>query len=96
MSGSKCKSSGVVAGTAKKRQAIMMETKVKIIERVERREKMVDVTRSYNMNRSTISTILKNKDKIMEHVKSAVPKMSTIVSKKRGKVMEEMEKLLRV
>ena len=33
---------------------------------------MVDVAH-YNMNHSTISTILKKKDKIMEHVKSAVP-----------------------
>ena len=49
---------------------------------------------SYNMNRSTIGKILKNK--IMEHVKSAVPTMSTIISKKCGKVMEEMEKLLSV
>ena len=35
MSGSKHKSSSEVAGTAKKRQVIMMETKVIIIERVE-------------------------------------------------------------
>ena len=40
MSGSKCKSSGDVAGTAKRIQVIMMETKVKIIERVEQTEKM--------------------------------------------------------
>ena len=40
--------------------------------------------------------ILKNKDKIMEHVKSTVPRMSAILSKKHGKVMEEMEKLLSV
>ena len=93
MSRSKRKSSGDVARTAKKRQAITMETKVKIIERVERGEKMVDVAHSYNMNHSTIGTILKNEDKIMEHVKSAVPMMSTIISKKRGK---EMEKLLSV
>ena len=96
MSGSKRKSSGDVAGTAKKRQAIMMEAKVKIIERVERGEKMVDVTRSYNMSHLTIGTILENKDKIMEHVRSAVPVMSTIISKKCVKVMEEMEKLLSV
>ena len=70
--------------------------KVKITERAERGEKMVDVTRSYNMNHSTIGMILKNKDKIMDHVKSAVPMMSTIISKKCGKVLEEMEKLLRV
>ncbi|XP_057575413.1 tigger transposable element-derived protein 1-like isoform X2 [Hippopotamus amphibius kiboko] len=96
MSGSKRKSSGDVAGTAKKRHAITMETKVKIIERVERGEKMVDVAQSYNLNRSTIGSIVKNKDKIMEHVKSAMPMTSTIITKKRGKVMEEMEKLLSV
>ncbi|XP_069397046.1 tigger transposable element-derived protein 1-like [Delphinus delphis] len=57
---------------------------------------MVDVACSYNMNCSTIGTTLKNKDKIMEHVKSGVPTMSTIISEKCGKVMEEMEKLLSV
>ena len=96
MSGSKRKSSSDVAGTAKKHQGITMETKVKIIERVERGGKMIDIARSYNMNSSTISTLLKNKDKIMEHVKSAVLMTSTIISKKHGKVMEEMEKLLSV
>ncbi|XP_066895622.1 putative CENPB DNA-binding domain-containing protein 1 [Kogia breviceps] len=96
MSGSKCKGSGDVAGTAKKLQSITMETEVKIIERVEQGENMVDVTCYYNMNYPTISTILKNKDKIMEHVKSAVLMMSTIISKKHGKVMEELEKLLTV
>ena len=34
------------------------------------------------MNHSTIGTILKNRDKIMEHVKFAVLVLSTIVSKK--------------
>ena len=57
---------------------------------------MADIAHSHNMNRSTISPILKNKDKIMEHVKSAVPMMSTIISKKRGNVMEEVEKLASV
>ena len=41
MSRSKPKSSGDVAGTAKKWQAIMMETKVKIIERAERQKEEV-------------------------------------------------------
>ena len=93
MSGSKHKISGDVAGTAKKRQMLTMETKLKIIKRVERGEKMVDVTCPYNMNCSAIGTILKNKDKIVEHVKSAVPMMPTVISKKHGTVMEEMEKL---
>ncbi|TEA24153.1 hypothetical protein DBR06_SOUSAS2610109, partial [Sousa chinensis] len=48
----------------KKRQAITMETKVNIIERVERGEKMADVTCSYNMTHSTICSVVKNKDKI--------------------------------
>ena len=33
---------------------------------------MVDVACSYNMNHSSIGPILKNMEKIMEHVKSAV------------------------
>ena len=73
-----------------------MEAKVKMIERVEQGEKMVDVAHSYNVYCSTTGVILKNKDKIMECVKFAVPIMLTIISKKRGKVMEEMEKLLSV
>lgn len=55
---------------------------------MEQGKKMVDISHSYNMNHSTISgTILRNKDKIMEHVKSAVPIMLTI--SKRGKSGDE-------
>ena len=41
---------------------------------------MLDVVCSYNMNRSTISMILKNKDNTMKCVMSAVLMMSTIIS----------------
>ena len=51
---------------------------------------MVAVT-PYNMN---CLVILKNKDKIMEHMKPIVLMMSAIILKKCGKVMEAMEKLL--
>ena len=54
---------------------------------------MVDVTPPYNMN---CSVILKNNDKIMEHMKLVVLMMSAIILKKCGKVMEAMEKLLSV
>ena len=57
---------------------------------------MVVVACSYNMNHSAAGKILKNKDTIMEHVKSAVPVLLTVISKKHGKVMEKMEKLLSV
>ena len=38
---------------------------------------MLDIPHSYNMNHSIIGTNLKNKDKIMEHEKSAVPTVLT-------------------
>ena len=44
------------------------------------------------MNHSTINMILKNKGKIMERVKFAVPMTSTIKLRKHGKVMEEVKK----
>ena len=96
MSRSKCESSGDVAGTAKKCQAMTMETKVKITERGDRGKKMIDIAHSYNMNCSTISMILENKDQIMEHLKSAMPITSTLILKKHEKVIEEMEKFLSV
>ena len=49
-----------------------METKMKTTERVEQGEKMIDIAHSYDLNCLTVGTILKSKDKIMEHVKSAV------------------------
>ena len=82
------------SGNVKKRQAISFETKVAIIKKLDAGEKMVNVARTYNMNRWTIGTIYKQKDRIMEHVKSAVGMQSTIISKKRGELIEEMEKLL--
>ena len=57
---------------------------------------MADATCSYNMNCSPINMVLKKKDELMEHVKSAVPMASTIKLKKQGRVMEEVEKLLSV
>ena len=44
----------------------------------------------------TISMILKNKDKIMEHMKSSGPMRLTVIQEKCGKMMDEMEKFLSV
>ncbi|XP_008054633.1 ubiquitin-conjugating enzyme E2 E1 [Carlito syrichta] len=56
---------------------------------------MVEVARSYNVNHPAFCTILKNKDKVMEHVASAVPVMLMMMSKKKhGKLMEEVRRLL--
>jgi len=67
---------------------------VKTIGRVELGNMKADFTHSYNINHSTTGTILKNKDKITEQVKSAVSTTLKIISKRHGKIMEEMEKLL--
>ena len=72
MSGVKQKINGEASGSAKKRQAITLEVKMDIIKRLEKGEKMSDVARNFNMNRSTVGTIIKNKEKIVEHVKSLV------------------------
>ena len=72
MSGSKHKNGKDVAGTAKKHHVVMTEPKVKRIE-----QKWADMTCSYNINSSTTGTILK--DKIMEHVRSAMLMTSTII-----------------
>ncbi|KAI6646210.1 hypothetical protein LOD99_9352 [Oopsacas minuta] len=80
---SKKRKASDASGNAKKRHAISMETKVAIIKKLDSGEKMVNVARAYSMNRSTIGTIYKCKDRVMEHVKSAVPMQSTIISKKR-------------
>ena len=63
---------------------------MKIIEWLEAK-KMVAITPPYNMN---CLVILKNKDKIMDHMKPVVLMMSAIILRKCGKVMEAMEKLL--
>jgi transposase-like protein len=92
----KRKSGEIVESASKKRRTITMETKVEIIKRSEKGEKMVDIARTCGMSPSTIGTIVRDKDRIMQHVKSSVPMQSTIISKKRGIVIEEMEKLLSV
>jgi hypothetical protein len=48
------------------------------------------------MNESTVRTVIKDNVRIMQHVKSSVPVQSTIISKKRGILIEEMEKLLSI
>ncbi|XP_063608853.1 tigger transposable element-derived protein 1-like isoform X2 [Penaeus indicus] len=96
MSGVKRKINGEASGSAKKRQAITFQVKMDIIKRFEKGEKMSAVARKFNMNRSTVGTIIKNKEKIVEHMKNPVPMQSTIISKKRGKVIDAMERRLGV
>lgn len=94
-SGGKRKSAGGDGGnTAKKRNVISIENKKDMILRYENGETLSSIARRYGMNRSTIGTILKQKEKIKEFVQSAGPLKSAMMTKRRGRVLEEMERLL--
>lgn len=71
-----------------------IETKMDIIKRSKNGESYASIGRSYDINRSTICSILKNKDKIKEYVENCGNMSSKIVSKRHGIVMDEMEKSL--
>ena len=51
-------------------------------------------TRALGMSRTTVATILKDKDHISAHLKSATPMNSTMITKQRSGVLMEMERLL--
>jgi hypothetical protein len=52
--------------------------------------------RSLGLSRSTVSTVVKNRDKIMEYVKSAGSFKSVMVNPKHGVLIEEIEHLLKI
>ena len=80
----------------KVRKPMSMERKVEIIKRLGAGEKMADVARAFKVNWPSISTVYKGKDRILEHVKNVIPMTSMVITKRRGKCMEEMECLLTV
>ncbi|XP_069824074.1 tigger transposable element-derived protein 1-like [Dendropsophus ebraccatus] len=57
------------ASASKKRKAITMEVKLDIIKRYDKGERATDIGRSLGLSRSTVATIIKNKDRILEHVR---------------------------
>ena len=78
----------------KKRESISFETKQAIIKRMESGEKMSKIAEELGKNRSSICSIWKDRERIKQHINSAVPMKSTIICKRRGHVLEETEKLL--
>lgn len=92
----KNKSDASAGDTAKKRRSITMENKVEIIKRSEKGETPSSIGRALGYNRSTIATILKDKGRIMEHVKGHTPMHATIITKQRSGLIVEMERLLTV
>ncbi|XP_053561594.1 putative CENPB DNA-binding domain-containing protein 1 [Bombina bombina] len=82
--------------TAKKRKTITMEIKVEIIKRSERGENPSSIGKELGYSRSTIATILKDKGRIMDHVKGYTPMNATIITKQRSGLVIQMERLLTI
>ena len=78
----------------KKRKAITMEVKVDIIKRFEKGETPTNIGRSLGLSRSTVATIIKDKERIMKHVKGSAPMKATVITKQRSCLIIEMERLL--
>ncbi|XP_013367911.1 PREDICTED: zinc finger and SCAN domain-containing protein 29 isoform X2 [Chinchilla lanigera] len=72
---------------------ITIELKKEIVEKHERGVRVTDLASEYKMAKSTISTILKNRDAIKG---ADVAKGVTTLTKQRTQVLEEVEKLLLV
>ncbi|KAM6455899.1 tigger transposable element-derived protein 1-like [Liasis olivaceus] len=75
------------------KKKVTIELKKEIIEKHDRGVRVTDLAAEYKMAKSTISTILKNKDAIRE---ADVAKGVTMLMRKRTQVLEEVEKLLLV
>ncbi|KAL4009339.1 hypothetical protein ACER0C_003191 [Sarotherodon galilaeus] len=74
-----------------KRKVLSMKTKREIIDKYERGVKLSAIAREYGRNPSTIGTIIKQK----EVIKAGKPSMgTTIMSKRRTPIHDEMERLL--
>jgi transposase-like protein len=77
------------------RTVFTIETKQEIIAKVESGQKMSDIARQYGLNRSTVGTILANRDIIKKTQKAkGVTKITS--EKQRSAVHEEMKRLLLV
>lgn len=78
----------------KKHKVLTFSTKVEIINRAESGESLASIACAFNLSHSTVSTIVQNKQKTLDYVKNSGSLNSFIMSKKRGIIMEKMEKLL--
>lgn len=78
----------------KSRKTIDLECKMKVIQQYEGGKKVNTIARDLKLSHSTVSTILKDKERIREAVKGSAPIKSTILTKQRQGPIHEMEKLL--
>lgn len=79
----------------KKRKAIDLEMKMKIINDYETGKKVKVISNDFGLAHSTVSMILKDKEKVKEAAKSSTG-FKAIITRQRKGLIHEMEKLLAV
>ncbi|XP_053572819.1 tigger transposable element-derived protein 1-like [Bombina bombina] len=78
----------------KERRSITLQKKMEVIRRMEGGETRANVCRNMKLPPSTVTTIIKNADKIKESVKHSTPVSAAQTRYTRCKLLEKMEKLL--
>ncbi|KAM8769930.1 putative CENPB DNA-binding domain-containing protein 1 [Rhynchonycteris naso] len=86
---------GLSEQPAKKgRKAIDLHTKMEVIKQDEGGKKVNVIARDMKLSHLTVSTILKDEERIHEAVKGSAPMRSTVLTKHRSGPIHKMEKLL--
>ncbi|XP_053547680.1 tigger transposable element-derived protein 1-like [Bombina bombina] len=78
----------------KKRRSITLEKKMEVIRRMEDGETHANVCRDLKLPPSTVTTIIKNANRIKESIQHATPVSVAHVRYSRSKLLEKMEQLL--
>ncbi|XP_029980169.1 tigger transposable element-derived protein 1-like [Sphaeramia orbicularis] len=74
----------------------MMETKLDIIKRSEKGETPMNIGKALGFSWSTVATNIKDKARILDHVKGSAPMKATVITKQHSSILIEMEKLLTI
>ncbi|XP_038598124.1 tigger transposable element-derived protein 1-like [Tachyglossus aculeatus] len=81
-------------GAKRAHKTVTFETKMEILRRLDGGERQGQVARSLGLPHSTVSTIVKNRARIVRYVQSAGSLQAVMVNPKRGALLEETERLL--
>ena len=79
---------------SKKRKAITMEVKLDIIKRSKNGKTPTKIGRSLDLSLSTVASILKDNERIIEHGKGSAHMKATVIIKQRDVLIIEKRKLL--
>ncbi|XP_066958132.1 tigger transposable element-derived protein 1-like [Macrobrachium rosenbergii] len=83
------------ASALKKRKRITMEVKYNVIKHSEKGESHTEIGHALGLSRTTVVTIVKDKQRILKHVQDAALMKVTVMNvKQRSQNIVEMEKLL--